>query len=343
MSRLSTVTPLVCLLGVLCICTVGQSGVIRDDRDPQLYLDLGASPLLESVGRVNGTTSSSSFLASGTLIAEDWVLTAAHVVQGATSLEFTIGGTTYTGAGWAMNSKFNTRKLGAGYDIGLIHLGAPVTDIAPMVRYTGSDELGTTTLAAGFGMTGNGLTGATTLDLQKRAGENTADAFYPVRKGTPNVLLMDFDNPNSTSDNSYGSAAPLDLEYMIAPGDSGGGLFADFGSGLELIGVHSFAWGRLDGNPDSDYGDVSGHTRVSVFNTWIDDAIADLTGGGDSGGGKGNGKGNGKGKNANSSFDPDALGGYEYVSLDDIAAVPEPASLSILVVGALAIIRRRRT
>lgn len=313
---------------VLGVCSFAQSGVIRDDRDPQSYLNLGNSALWESVGRVDITTSSASYLASGTLIAPDWVLTAAHVVQGARSLDFTVGGITYPAVGWVMNSKFTSGNLGAGNDIGLIHLGAPVAGIAPATRYTGSSELGTTAVAAGFGMTGTGLTGATTLDFQKRAGENTVDAFYPVRRGTPNILLMDFDNPHTAADNSYGSSAPLNLEYLIAPGDSGGGLFADFGSGPRLIGVHSFGWGRLDGNPDSDYGDVSGETRVSVFNSWIDNAMSGITGGK-----KGGPKGAALGLNAAE---------YEYGFFDNLTAVPEPGTLILLALAGSALRRKRR-
>ena len=312
-------------------------GTIRDDRDAQLYLDLGASPAYASVGQVDGATSSYGFLASGTLIAPDWVLTAAHVVKGARSLDFTIGGATYSATSWVANSKFSIGNLGAGFDIGLIHLGAPVPDVLPASRYAGNRELGVVGTSAGFGMTGTGLTGADTLDYLKRAGQNTADAYYPIRKGTPNVILMDFDRPGVPSESSYGSSTPLDLEYLIAPGDSGGGLFADFGAGPTLIGVHSFVWGRLDGNPDSDYGDVSGDTRVSVFNSWIDGAMS----------GQIPKPGKGGRNGSPSSF---VVDDYEVAYLDGLSAVPEPAALSLLALGyvlslskgGLAMIRRRR-
>jgi hypothetical protein len=296
-------------------------GTIRDDLGGQLYLDLGVSPAYASVGRVNGATSSYSFLASGTLIAPDWVLTAAHVVKGATSLDFTIGGATYSATSWVANAKFSSGNLGAGYDIGLIHLGAPVSDIVPASRYAGKEELGVVGTSAGFGMTGTGLTGAVTLDYLKRAGQNTVDAYYPIRKGTPNVILMDFDRPGVPTESSYGSATPLDLEYLIAPGDSGGGLFANFDSGPTLlIGVHSFLWGRLDGNPNSDYGDVSGDTRVSVFNSWIDGAMS------------GQVPKPGKG-GRNGSISSFVVDDYEVAYLDGLAAVPEPATLSLLALG----------
>lgn len=310
---------------LVAIAVPAYSGTIRHDRDDLWYLDLGALSAYASVGRVDGTTSAYSFLASGTLIAPDWVLTAAHVVKGATSLDFTIGDTTYAATSWVANSKFQSGNLGAGYDIGLIHLGSAVSDVPPAKLYTGSAELGRTGTSVGYGMTGTGLSGYVVnwSNIQKRAGENTVDAFYPVRRGTPNVILMDFDRPELSSESSFGSASPLNLEYLIAPGDSGGGLFADFGSGTELIGVHSFGWGILDGNPDSDYGDASGDTRVSVFNSWIYGAMSGQT--------VGPGKGGGK-KGGRSSF---VLDDYEFGYFDSFTAVPEPSTLVLLAMASL--------
>lgn len=332
--RRSTWCVRISLAVVLGVCSAGQSGTIRDDVNPQAYLDLGVSSTFAAVGRVDGATRSSHYLASGTLIAPDWVLTAAHVVKGATSLSFTLGGTTYSATSWVANSNFNSGNLGAGNDIGLIHLGSPVSGVAPATLYTGSAEMNAIGTSVGYGMTGTGVTGYVVdwSNIQKRAGQNTVDAFYPVRRGTPNVILMDFDRPGVPAESSYGSAVPLDLEYLIAPGDSGGGLFAEFGGITQLIGVHSFGWGKLDGNPDSDYGDVSGDTRVSVFNSWISGA---MTGGI---GGKGGG---GKGSKAAGATDV-VLGDYEYGALDGVAAVPEPATLSLLVLGGLMIRRRRK-
>ena len=65
-------------------------------------------------------------------------------------------------------------------------------------------------------------------------------------------------------------------------------MFVDFGSGPLLAGVHSFGTAR-DGLINFDYGDISGHTRVSQFNSWID-SIMGSGSGGSGGGGKG-GKG----------------------------------------------------
>ena len=163
------------------------------------------------------------------------------------------------------------------------------------------------------------------------------DAFYggPAKKAR--MFLSDFDNPHNALDNAYGSATPLAMEYLIAPGDSGGGLFIDLGAGPMLAGVHSFG-ASFDGITDSDYGDISGHTRVSKFTGWIND----VTGGGSGKpGGGGNGGGGGGGK-------PDNPGGGKpnaspFVIGVPTNTVPEPAPLTILLLGAAQLFRRRRS
>ena len=75
------------------------AGTIRHDRADQLYLNLAAETQYAAVGRFDWTVPGGSGLASGTLISDQWVLTAGHVADDATgsTLEFTIGGQTYQG------------------------------------------------------------------------------------------------------------------------------------------------------------------------------------------------------------------------------------------------------
>jgi len=84
------------------------------------------------------------------------------------------------------------------------------------------------------------------------------------------VFVVDFDNPQNPGRSATGSGQPLDLEYLISFGDSGGGAFADLGdgNGPVLVGVHSFGE-TPDGVDDSGYGDVTGHVRVSRSVDWI--------------------------------------------------------------------------
>jgi hypothetical protein len=122
-------------------------------------------------------------------------------------------------------------------------------------------------------MTGTGLTGAKIFDGQKRAAQNMIDG-REITNGAvnPRLFLSDFDNPKNRRDNSLGSATPVPLEGLIAPGDSGGGVFITTSLGTFLAGVNSFgaAW---DGKVNSDYGDIAGYTRVSAFTSWIESVI----------------------------------------------------------------------
>ena len=244
-----------------------SGGVIRDDRTDQSYLDLGASAVYASVGRID----TNSWMGTGTLIAPDWVLTAGHVVNGIKSLNFTIGGMVYSAKQWIQNPNW-TSVLSFGYDIAVVQLTKAVANIKPAERYYGSAELGKTATFVGFGTTGNGLTGASRFDGRKRAGQNIYDKISAGNGAAGRDLLYDFDNPAQAADNVIGASTPLNLEYLIATGDSGGGGFINVDGRDFLAGVHSYG-SAVDGVYNSDYGDYAADVRVSAFNSWIDSIL----------------------------------------------------------------------
>src|SRR5262245_50341284 len=98
--------PLHLISSVAVVTLLGSTvfaATIRHDRNPQDYLDIGA--FFTPVGRVDGVGTNSSggtfnYIASGTLVAPDWVLTAAHVVDIAQSLSFTVNNTLHFADGW---------------------------------------------------------------------------------------------------------------------------------------------------------------------------------------------------------------------------------------------------
>ncbi|MCG3179156.1 MAG: hypothetical protein BIFFINMI_01488 [Phycisphaerae bacterium] len=300
------------LLGIVWACAPAMGGTIRADRSDSAYLSL--ADLYPSVGRIDTVARGGAYIGSGTLIGSNWVLTAGHMADKVTTMTFTIGGSTYSADQWVSYPTWKG-NLGAGNDIALVHLSSSVSGIAAAQLYTGTSELGQVATFVGYGMTGTGLTGATVFDGQKRAGQNVLDAYYGGSGSK--ILMSDFDSPGKASDSHYGSSTPLNLEYLIAPGDSGGGVFIDVGGTSYLVGVNSFgiAWDR---NIDSDYGDGMGVTRVSSYADWIDSILTGGIPAPSGGGGKGSGGGGKKGHD---------------LEIGGTTAVPGPATLLLLLGG----------
>lgn len=249
------------LIGAALLHSSASAATIRHDQPASGYLNLATSLDYAPVGKF---VNSWGYTGNATLIAPDWVLTAAHVLSAASGGTFSLNGNTYTSAQMVVHPGWNGNAFN-GYDLALVRLTAPVMGVTPASLYTGSTESGQVGTFVGYGFTGTGLTGWTSLDNQKRAFQNVIDGNF----GNPSVLLgCDFDNPGATADSDFGDVNPLTLEGCVAPGDSGGGVFLFDGGQSYLAGVISFVAGR-DGSANADYGDVSGFGRVSAFAPWI--------------------------------------------------------------------------
>lgn len=252
------------------ICTITTVGwlndadaaTIRDDVADSQYIALGQSPEYSSVGTF---VNNQSFNGSAVLIAPDWVLTAAHLFRFASSGTFTLNGNSYASSALITHPMWNGNAF-LGYDFGLVHLSSPVLGVAPTLLYTGAAEIGMTGTFIGYGMTGNGLSGALPgVDGNVRGFQNVIDGDF----GNPGVLLgSDFDNPLNPADSDFGSPIPLSLEGAVANGDSGGGVFINANGATYLAGIISFVAAR-DGSANSDYGDVNGFGRISAALPWI--------------------------------------------------------------------------
>lgn len=264
-------------LGAVVTSYADPASTIRHDRTDSSYTNLADA--FPATGRLTWP----GFLCSGTFIENSgsfgWIVTAGHCVDDGTSaseFEFLVGGNSYAGDAIFTAPTYTNfdDSLAKGDDLALLRLSSTVADVTPATLYTGSDELGHAGTHVGYGKTGTGLTGATEPAGAKRAAENVVDTFgSDFTSVWGDQLVDDFDNPDNASDSSTGDDSPLNLEGLIAPGDSGGGLYIDFGLGSELVGVHSFT-GAIDGEANSDYGDLSGSTRVSKYASWIDTTIA---------------------------------------------------------------------
>jgi len=267
---------------------LAEAGVRRDDVADSSFVNLGADPRYASVGRFLYSVDGSGFIASGVLISPNWVLTAAHVVQGnnflgagVTGMNFTlfsgVNSFVYSAAQWIPHPGWaaTSGSVLAGFDIGLVRLSTSVSGFTPVTLYPSDSVPIQAGTIVGFGATGTGLTGFQNGTAgTKRAGQNMVEATGDGVTISSNVLFVDFDRPGVPAESVIGGSAPLALEYLSAPGDSGGGLFVTEGVNTYLLGITSFGWGYTDGVANSDYGDLAGFTSTRAFQSWIETTTA---------------------------------------------------------------------
>jgi len=250
-----------CLL--LAVCPAA-AGVRRHDVSDDLHLQLAADWRYASVGRVDWD----GVLGSGSLVAPQWVLTAAHVVEDATgTVTFTLDGIVHEAASWVLHPDWGGAAASEG-DLAMVELTAPVWDVAPAEIYTAADEVDRVATIVGYGQTGTGTSGARPgTSGTKRAGDNLIGGLGSGYGYSDVFVLADFDAPRT---HGGGKSEALDLEYLGAPGDSGGGWFVDVSGQTYLAAVTSFAFAPSGGLLDYKYGDAMGATRISPYLDWID-------------------------------------------------------------------------
>jgi hypothetical protein len=233
--------------------------VIRHDRPDSLYLELSRGlPPLARVG-----------LAHGTLIAADWVLTAAHVAEGVSPLSGTIEiqEREYPVSRIVLHPTW-IGDLGAGLadpewiDMALIQLAEPIRGIAPVALYEGKDETGKTVIFAGRGRTGDGTSGPDSTDGNLRGATNTVD------RADDSWLYFTFDAPPRATE----------LEGISGPGDSGGPALVEVDGSYRIVGVGSRNDHQELGLGLCTYGTVEVYARVSSQIKWLHAVMDSETG-----------------------------------------------------------------
>ena len=236
---------------------VVAAGTIEDTIPDRRYREYGETFASYTCRLIGRNTAGNPQVGSCTLIAPHWALTAAHVVADMTEVSV------LTAAGLhRVDRVFPYREYRgefAEHDIALVHVSRPFGLAWYPPLTDGSEQPGAVCTAAGYGVTGTLAAGHSRGDNEIRAGtmrltsaERSVWVCTIRRDGSP-------------------------LPFCIAPGDSGGPLWAKASDGRTvLVGVNSYT--AKIGKPPvrSQVGEESGHTRVALYLDWIREVAGEL-------------------------------------------------------------------
>lgn len=239
---------------VLLVFVILSCSVYAGTRDPKIkdieYIEYGKT--FTTVGKICGIYNDGSrFCGSAVAIDDYHILTAAHVIKNSISCSFYINDKEYCIKDIRMHKDFEKENFGIGdIAIGKSEKSFELKEYPEL--YDKEDEIGKECSVCGYGFNGTFETGAKFHDSKKRAGLNRIEYI------DEDMLVC------SASERSDKNITPM--EFLIASGDSGGGLFID----KKLAGINSCIM-AVDRSPQSKYNEESGHTRVSKFIGWINE------------------------------------------------------------------------
>lgn len=240
------------LVFVCFLSCAGYAGTIDPRVPDSKYIEYGSK--YECVLKIRGIYAdklNSAFAASCVIIDRYHILTAAHIVENSLTQHVIYKNKAYPCSVVAIHIGYDSKVYGKN-DIAIARLQVPIDlDFYPEL-YSGRDEKGKICGISGWGIGGNFNTGVKKeeYDNQRRAGSNI------VADIEDNVLICKANDSPKT-----------ELEFLIASGDSGGGLFID----KKIAGINSCVL-SIDGKADSTYKDMGAHTRISDYIEWIEKA-----------------------------------------------------------------------
>ena len=236
------------------VAMVSNAGTIDDTIPDSRYREYGTT-FAAFTKRLDGRGPDGKVaVGTCTLISPHWALTAAHVVVAMQSAVIESGDSKHHVTLMMRHGEY--RGHHGEHDIALVRVSDPFRLKTYPPLTDGSERLGSVCAAVGYGLTGTLTSGYRESDSRIRAGTMRLDATEM------HVWVCQIRHGGSP------------LPFCIAPGDSGGGLWAQSADGRTvLVGVNSYTAKPGKTPVRSRAGEQSGHTRVALYLDWIRETI----------------------------------------------------------------------
>ncbi len=240
----------------LAISTTAWPIIVSHQADDAAHLRLSNDYPAPIVLRRNHAGSADGM---GTWIAEDWILTAAHVAEGFRTGDPIGDNDRLVVADVAIHPDWPAEPI----DLGLIRVASAPSDIDVVPLCRTDDYTGATIVFVGAGDIGTGETGPSGADGRMRMARNM------VTVADDKFLLFEFDAP--------GSSSALRLEGISGPGVSGGPAYVERENGVCVVAVSSGQDTEATGGAEGRFGVVEFYSRADMQRVWIDSVLAHST------------------------------------------------------------------